>query len=115
MAIHAPVGKGRRPSPEETHPAHASAPATRAALSTPMIGARVAPTSITISEITSPNNTPAPIGVAPVNSYSPKISAPMQHATAALAIPKIGLSFKAVEGARLDWTTPVGDYAAARG
>ena len=60
-----------------------------------MIGARVAPTSITISEITSPNNTPAPIGVAPLNSYSPRMSAPIAQASAALAIPKISRSFTA--------------------
>src|SRR5256885_15881374 len=58
---------------------------------TPRIKPRLRPTSITISETTSPNSTPAPIGVAPVNSYSPRITAPSAHAAAAHTKPRIGL------------------------
>jgi hypothetical protein len=43
------------------------------------------------------------------------MSAPRAHATAAAAIPKIGLIFNVAVGVRREWGTLGGDYAAARG
>lgn len=106
IAAHAGRGNMRNPSPDEIQAAHPSAPATPADDTTPTSHDRNPPSSSTSSPMTKPNNTPVAYGIAPENSYSPRINAPIAQA------PSATTSAPTARGVSSGEPDTGGDYAA---
>ena len=75
-ATQTPVWRGSTPSLESIHPAHVMPPSASSDATDAVTVDRDRPTATTVSPTASPNSGPAMYGNVPVNSYSPRISAP---------------------------------------